>query len=185
MTLSKFLFYKYSTTTVIWLLAIRFQFPGTYNPKGRLITYFPPFLFIRFCLLNFHGKFSWKPKISLSSNFPCLLDDGNLEDKSVPHWGAVPHQKSSAQLWTVSDDTVPHTFEQSLCKFLFRNLEHFNCGRKFGLCACLKRMNTQMCFCACVYDMKSVHPTIIRQFQETFTEPPLGSCCILMLIGQL
>jgi hypothetical protein len=31
------------------------------------------------------------------------------------HWRAVPHQKSSAQLWTVSDDTVPHTFEQLLC----------------------------------------------------------------------
>jgi hypothetical protein len=27
---------------------------------------------------------------------------------------AVPHQKSSAQLWTVSDDTAPHTFEPVL-----------------------------------------------------------------------
>ena len=62
-----------------------------------------------------------------------MLDEGNLEDKSVPH------RKSSAQLWTVSDDTVPYTFEQSLCQLLFPNLEHFNCGRKFRLCACLKR----------------------------------------------
>jgi hypothetical protein len=42
-----------------------------------------------------------------------MLDEGNLEDKSVPH------RKSSAQLWTVSDDTVPYTFEQSLCQLLF------------------------------------------------------------------
>ena len=66
------------------------------------------------------------------------------------------------QLWTVSDYTIPYTFEQSLCQLLFPNLEHFNCGRKFRLCACLKRMNTEMCFCACVY-MKSVRTTIIRQ----------------------
>ena len=71
-----------------------------------------------------------------------MLDEGNLEDKSViitSDWRAVPHRKSSAQLWTVSDDTVPYTFEQSLCPLLFPNLEHFNCGRKFRLCACLKR----------------------------------------------
>jgi hypothetical protein len=51
---------------------------------------------------------------------PCMLDEGYLEDKSVPH------RKSSAQLWTVSDDTVPYPFEQSLCQLLFPNLEHFN-----------------------------------------------------------
>ena len=38
--------------------------------QGRLITYFPHYPCIRFCLLNFPGKFSWKQKISLSSNFP-------------------------------------------------------------------------------------------------------------------
>ena len=65
--------------------------------------------------------------------FPCMLDEGNLEDKSVPH------RKSSAQLWTVFDDIVPYTFEQSLYQLLFPNLEHFNCGRKFRFCACLKR----------------------------------------------
>jgi hypothetical protein len=95
------------------------------------------------------GIFSWKQRISLSSNFPLHA-----------WWGIF--RKSSAQLWTVSDDTVPYAFEQSLCPLLFRNLEHFNCGRKFRLCACLKRMNTEMCFCACVY-MKSVRATIIRQ----------------------
>jgi hypothetical protein len=38
--------------------------------QGRLITYFPHYPCIRFCLLNFPGKFSWKQRISLSSNFP-------------------------------------------------------------------------------------------------------------------
>ena len=75
--------------------------------------------------------------------FPCMLDEENLEDKSVylitSDWRTVPHRKSSAQLWTVSDDTVPYTFEQSLCQILIPNLEHFNYGRKFRLCACLKR----------------------------------------------
>jgi hypothetical protein len=91
--------------------------------------------------------------------FPCMLDEGYLEDKSVPHYLWL---ESIGELWTVSDDTVPYTFEQSLCQLLFPNLEHFNCGRKFRLCACLKRMNTEMCFCACVY-MKSARTTIIRQ----------------------
>jgi hypothetical protein len=86
------------------------------------------------------------------------------------YWRAVPHRKSSAQLWTVSDDTVPHIYERSLCQFLFRNLEHFNCGIKFGLCVCLKRMNTGMCFCACVY-MKSVHPTIVTQSNSIQIRP--------------
>jgi hypothetical protein len=111
------------------------------------------------------GIFSWKQKISLSSNFPCMLDERHLEDKSVPHYlwlESCTSSKTSAQIWTVSDDTVPYTFKQSLCQLLFPNLEHFNCGRKFRLCACLKRMNTEMCFCACVY-MKSVPTTIIRQ----------------------
>ena len=48
-----------------------------------------------------------------------MLDEGNLEDKSVPYYlsldsctaKAVPHRKSSPQLWTVSDDTVPYTSE--------------------------------------------------------------------------
>jgi hypothetical protein len=30
-----------------------------------------------------------------------MLDEGNLEDKSVPH-------RKSAQLWTMSDDTVQY-----------------------------------------------------------------------------
>jgi hypothetical protein len=108
-------------------------------------------------------KFSWKQNISLSSNFPLHAWWGrNLAYLITSHWRAVPHQKSSAQLWTVSDDIVQDTLEQSLCQLLFRHLEHFNCGRKFRLCACLKRMNTEMCFCACVY-MKSVRTTIIRQ----------------------
>ena len=46
---------------------------------------------VRFCLLNFPGKFSKRQKISLSSNFPsssnagCFQQNfpGNLEDKSV------------------------------------------------------------------------------------------------------
>jgi hypothetical protein len=75
----------------------------------------------------------------------------------------VPVKRNRGILTSLmSDDTVPYTFEQSLCQLLFPNLEHFNCGRKFRLCACLKRMNTEMCFCACVY-MKSVRTTIIRQ----------------------
>jgi hypothetical protein len=92
--------------------------------------------------------------------YPCMLDEGNLEDKSVPHYLS----------WTVSDNNVPYTYEQSLCQFLFRNLEHFNCGRTFRLCGCLKRMNMEMCFCACIY-MKSVHPTIIRQSNSIQNRP--------------
>ena len=38
--------------------------------QGRLITYFPHYPCIRFCLLNFPWKFSRKQRISLSSNFP-------------------------------------------------------------------------------------------------------------------
>ena len=38
--------------------------------QGRLITYFPHYPCIRFCLLNFPGKFRRKQRISLSSNFP-------------------------------------------------------------------------------------------------------------------
>ena len=98
-----------------------------------------------------------------------MLDEGKLEDKGIfclllNFPGKFRRQigTTMAQLWTVSDDTVPYAFEQSLCQLLFPNLEHFNCGRKFRLCACLKRMNTEMCFCACVY-MKSVRTTIIRQ----------------------
>ena len=70
------------------------------------------------------------------------------------------HRHNYGQCLTTPSRT--HIYERSLCQFLFRNHEHFNCGIKSGLCACLKRMNTEMCFCACVY-MKSVHPTIIRQ----------------------
>ena len=64
----------------------------------------------------------------LSSKFPSLSMQGKIRRQR-----AVPHRKSSAQLWTVSDNTVPYTFEQSLCQLLFPNLEHFNCGRKFRL----------------------------------------------------
>jgi hypothetical protein len=38
--------------------------------QGRLITYFPHYPCIRFCHLNFPGKFRRKQRISLSSNFP-------------------------------------------------------------------------------------------------------------------
>ena len=70
-----------------------------------------------------------------------MLDEGNLEDKSVPLIGELYLIENHRHnyIWTVSDDTVPYTFEQSLCQLLFPNLEHFNCGRKFCLCACLKR----------------------------------------------
>jgi hypothetical protein len=112
------------------------------------------------------GKFSWKQRISLSSNFPCKLDEWNLEDKSIPHYTSLESCTSSKIIGTTMDSIWRHrpvyTFEQSLCQLLFPNLEHFNCGRKFRLCACLKRMNTEMCFCACVY-MKSVRTTIVRQ----------------------
>jgi hypothetical protein len=96
--------------------------------QGRLITYFPHYPCIRFCLLNFTGKRGYlvenKGFLCLLI-FACMLDEGYLEDKSVPYvlitsdWRAVPHRKSSAQLWTVSDDTVPYTFKQSLCQLLF------------------------------------------------------------------
>ena len=64
---------------------------------------------------------------------------------SLPLIGELlPHRKSSAQLWTASDDNVPYTYERSLSQFLFRNLEHFNYGIKFRLYACLKRINTEI-----------------------------------------
>jgi hypothetical protein len=56
-----------------------------------------------------------------------MLDEGNLEDKSVPHYLSLESCTLSKiiQLWTVSDDTVPYTFDQSLCQFLFNKYKTF------------------------------------------------------------
>jgi hypothetical protein len=124
--------------------------------QGRFITYFPHYPCVRFCLLNFPGKFRRKQRISLSSNFPLHAWWGKFRRQKrtslhASDWRAVPLRKSSAQLWTVCDDTVPYTFEQSLCHLLFPNLEHYNCGRKFRLCACLKLQWTRRCVSARAY----------------------------------
>jgi hypothetical protein len=128
--------------------------------QGRLITYFPHYPCIRFCLLNFPRKRGYlvenKGFLCLLIS-PCMLDEGYLEDKSVPHYLIENHRHNYGQYLT-----TPSRTHSNYHQLLFPNLEHFNCGRKFRLCACRKRMNKEMCFCECVY-MKSVRTTIIRQ----------------------
>jgi hypothetical protein len=44
---------------------------------------------------------------------PCMLDEGNLEDKSVPHYLSLESCTSAKIIGTtmdVSDDTVPYTY---------------------------------------------------------------------------
>ena len=63
-----------------------------------------------------------------------MLDEGNLEDKSVPHYLDL-----IGELYLIENHR--HNYGQYLTTptLLFPNLEHFNCGRKIRLCACLKR----------------------------------------------
>jgi hypothetical protein len=53
-------------------------------------------------------KFSWKQRISLSSNFPCMLDEGNLEDKSVPCYLSLESCTSSKIIGTTMDSIWWH-----------------------------------------------------------------------------
>jgi hypothetical protein len=54
------------------------------------------------------GIFSWKQRISLSSNFPCMLDEGYLGDKSVPHYLWLESCTSSKIIGTTMDSIWRH-----------------------------------------------------------------------------
>ena len=73
------LIWRYCNIIIIIVASVFIILRGNINP---IFTSYNPC--IRFCLLNFPSKFSWKQKISMPSNFPAyLMLKVNLEDKSV------------------------------------------------------------------------------------------------------
>jgi hypothetical protein len=127
---------------------------GTVNP---VFPWFPHYPCIRFCLLNFPGKFSWKQKISLSSKFPCMLDEGNLEDKSVPHYVSLESCTSSKIIGTTMDSIWQHRPVDirtiTLPVFILQSWT-FQLWEKIRF----MRMPKRMCVSVHAY-VKSVHPT--------------------------
>jgi hypothetical protein len=101
----------------------------------------------------------------LSSNFPLHAWWGKFRRQkrtSLPLIGELylieNHRHNYGQYLTTPSRTHSN-FEQPLCQLLFPNLEHFNCGRKFRLCACLKRQWTRICVSARAYIWKVFVPT--------------------------
>jgi hypothetical protein len=76
--------------------------------RGNVNPVFPSLPMHTLLTSKFPGTFSWKQKISLSSNFPCMLDEGNLEDKSVPHYLSLESCTLSKIIGTTMDSIWRH-----------------------------------------------------------------------------
>jgi hypothetical protein len=133
------------------------------SQQGRLITYFPHYPCIRLCLLNFSGKFSWKQRISLSSNFPLHAWWGKVRRQkrtSLPLIGELylieNHRYNYGQYLTTPSRTHSNSHFASLYSLI---LNISIVGENSGYaCACLKRQWTRRCVSTRAYIWKVFVP---------------------------
>ena len=118
-------------------------------------------------LLSSNGEISLKTKYFVENKrflclliFPCMLHEGNLEDKSVPHYLSLEscmylienHRHNYGQYLTTPSRTHSNNHFASFYSAIL-NISIVGENSVYA-----HSVYTEMCFCACVY-MKSVHPT--------------------------
>jgi hypothetical protein len=102
----------------------------------------------------------------LSSNFPLHAWWGKFRRQkrtSLPLIGELylieNHRHNYGQYLTTPSRTHSNNhFASFYSLILNQDLEHFNCGRKFRLCACLKHQWTRRCVSARAYIWKVFVP---------------------------